>query len=253
VQLETEDTTGHVIHAVQLDDSSRTFLVTVSNAVTGEVTLISDHMDMEGMAGMVPRGGGELPEPPVPDPTSNAPIAYRLAGGGSGSPVVNGYTLLWDAANERVVGPVFMSGVSYDYMNVMFVRSQSYLVTRGVHDKGVKVNVWDIDSMVDRPAFSHYPVRTITVFEDDVFDPVLTPLFVGRDDTLWVCADLDPDGSHDYRLFHVNLVTSEVTSKEITGLPADCYFRTSDYGCDAIDVNGYLWAMVNDSGDHKVV
>jgi len=193
----------------------------------------------------------ELPVDPEPsEATKNAPLMYTLETGGSGSNIYLARVLVWDDANEQVVGPVVLNNVSHDSNMASLMRSENYLVSCAPSNgPGMYVKVWDIDAMVANPGFTHDPIRTIAVFEEDVFDPWESPMWIYKGDIAYVAVDLDPDGSHDHRLYAVDLSTGGVSYIALTGVTFDL-FRTMEAGSMPVASDGYLCGSMTDGSDN---
>src|SRR5690606_6121065 len=250
VQLETEDTTGHVIHAVQLDDSSRTFLVTVSNAVTGEVTLISDHMDMEGMAGMVPRGGGKLPKPPPGPLPDFSPIAYCPTVGEGG-----GYLEMWFyRESDQSISDRWGFTIAAEYIEPRLFRTENYMVGLSEHydvEKVVKVSSYNLHAIDPEWFGSRQPDHEITVcaFSDfDGGDPVgvdLSNLIPYASDIAFVTIYQN--------LYRVDVAGgTSVLVGQISGLPSSDWFSSAHYASGAVCTDGYLWIFMRSTANANI-
>src|SRR5690606_12208340 len=53
-----------------------------------------------------------LPMPELPENVNNAVLLARVESSGSGSDIYHGKVLVWDAANDQLVGPVTLNSVS---------------------------------------------------------------------------------------------------------------------------------------------
>lgn len=249
LRLETNDTSGHVIHAVSLDDAARTFLVVVSDAATGRVELISDHTDMEGMQAIPPRGGGKLPPyvpPPEPVP-SVVPLVVDRSQGTSGEEGLD--VSIWNKDRDTLPYPyhlIWVDGLTRSWASKAF-RTERYLcyvttngLDRCVYSTPIKT-LPDSGQTLDKAVVCTYlnnqydDIPCCWAYANDV-------IFV-LDDVLET--NLQFAGPHDHRLYKIHLPTGTVTNVPVTGMPSGMVIgRGFNDGTRSVCTNGYLWAWM---------
>ena len=254
VGLTTDDTSGHVIHKVTLDDVARTELIVVSSAETGRVELITDHTDMEGLQSVPPRGGGELPNTePLPD--AKPLICTSEDVSSSGGDQYNCKVWFYSSSAEACFGPVELNGYT-DSNNVQVLRTKNFMVRLlDVYDLDnpdkyqLDLDIYDLHkvnggisdltkdrgvSVVVNPYTANSPGMVIPYGSDKVF------VLLGRS------------------LILVDLVTGgqSVVSADCAGMPAGEYFIGNGLrGYCSTDSLGYLWAFSesSDSGNYHLM
>lgn len=184
-----------------------------------------------------------MPElPNITEATKNAVLLFAEDSDSGGTSFWK--VMLWDDANQKVLGPTLLN-VDIQNGTYNLLRSTSYFVTYQRDDvAGLRFKVWDIDAMVANPSQVHSPLKTISVLHDVFVSKICVWMY--KNDIAYVLADLDPYGSHDLKLFTVNLKTDAVSSISVTGFQLGIGLNSGGYGSMPVGKDGHLWGLIYD-------